>query len=325
MFKSNLDSFIAQGGTRIVSGYDPEDDQYYVTLRQIDNPSYDPEVEGSEEFLYGGLTLGYNVNAGVWQSRYTFYPDMYADQNGTMYSATYIDPVLSGNADVFFSHTNETDRNTFYGTYGQSLVKVVSNYNPSMSKVFNAISLEGAPSDVRWTATSVLTDVGTLGSVDETDFVSKEGSRYAPIRRDSSSNSTEHIIPIGRTTSNVQGFTINFVNRVNTLPLPIGGTVMLVGPGGVLQHIGSSVGGVLQPRTLSSIDSQRSINVNAISNEDINGEDLVLVLDQDQNGDPIRGHWAEITLTNNQATPIELYCVNTHFVQSNQDHSLGQQ
>jgi len=326
LFKSNLDSFLAQGGSRIVSGYDPEDDQYYVTLRQINNPSYDPEVEGSEEFLYGGLTLGYNVSAGVWQSRYTFYPDMYADQNGTMYSATYVDPVLSDDAEIFFSHTNETDYNTFYGTFGESLVKVVSNYNPSMSKVFNAISLEGAPSDARWTATSILTDTGALGSIDQTDFVSKEGSRYAPIRRDSSDNSTKHIIPIGEVASaDIGSGLISFVNRVNTLPLMAGSAVMEVDGSGNLTDIGTPIGGNNTPRTLASVAGTREIQLNAGTSVSLTGSNLVLVTDQDQNGDPIRGHWAEITLTNNQATLIELYCVNTHFVQSNQDHSLGQQ
>ena len=55
------------------------------------------------------------------------------------------------------------------------------------------------------------------------------------------------------------------------------------------------------------------------------GGDLVAVSEATINGDPIRGHWAEITLTNNQATPFELYCINTHIAKSTQDHSLGQQ
>ena len=325
MFKSNLDSFLAQGGSRIVSGYDPEDDQYYVTLRQIDNPSYDPEVEGSEEFLYGGLTLGYNVSAGVWQSRYTFYPDMYADQNSTMYSSFYVEG-SSNDSEIFHSHTNETDYNTFYGTFGESLIKVVSNYNPSMVKVFNALSLEGGPGDTSWTATSILTDTEALGSIDQGDFVTKEGSRYAPIRRDSSSNSTKHIIPIGEVVSvNIGSGLISFVNRVNTLPLMAGSAVMEVDGSGNLTDIGTPIGGNNTPRTLASVAGTREIQLNAGTSVSLTGSNLVLVTDQDQNGDPIRGHWAEITLTNNQATPIELYCVNTHFVQSNQDHSLGQQ
>jgi len=320
MFKSNLDAFTAEGGTRIVSGYDPEDNQYYVTLRQI------PDPNNVGQFLYGGLTLGYSVSAGVWQSRYTFYPDMYSDQNGTMYSAYYVqNPALANDAEVFHSHTNETDYNTFYGTFSPSTLKVVSNFNPSMVKVFNAISLENSGS-ARWAATSVVTDLGATGSVALNTFREYEGSDYASIRRDSSSNSTKHIIPIGQvTSSNIGTGEISFVNRVNTLPLMSGATVMQVDGLGNLTDIGTPLNSVLQPRTLSSVTAVREIQINSGTSVDLTGANLVLVTDQAQNGDPIRGHWAEITLTTNQATLFELYCVNTHFVQSKQDHSLGQQ
>jgi hypothetical protein len=242
-----------------------------------------------------------------------------------MYSSFYVEG-SSNDSEIFHSHTNETDYNTFYGTFGESLIKVVSNYNPSMVKVFNALSLEGGPGDTSWTATSILTDTEALGSIDQGDFVTKEGSRYAPIRRDSSSNSTKHIIPIGEVVSvNIGSGLISFVNRVNTLPLMAGSAVMEVDGSGNLTDIGTPIGGNNTPRTLASVAGTREIQLNAGTSVSLTGSNLVLVTDQDQNGDPIRGHWAEITLTNNQATPIELYCVNTHFVQSNQDHSLGQQ
>ena len=310
MFKSNLDSFIEEGGTRIVSGYDPEDNQYYVTLR--------------ETGAFTGLTLGYNISAGVWQSRYTFYPDMYSDQNGTMYSAYYTqNEAVSDDAEVFHHHTNETDYNTFYGLFNPSLVKVVSNFNPSMVKVFNAISTEGSGAQ-RWVASSVVTDLGSNGSIDIGDFQEKEGTRYATIRRDSSENSTKHIIPIGRVNGAAVNNPINIVNRVNTLSIPYGAEVKKVNLAtGALTDIGQGGATLL----FDNFNGVRSINLVGNPTFDVldTDDELVAVTNQDQNGDPIRGHWAEITLTTNQATPFELYCVNTHIVQSHQDHSLGQQ
>ena len=304
MFKTNLDSFTEEGGTRIVSGYDPEDNQYYVTLR--------------EAGAFTGFTLGYNISAGVWQSRYTFYPDMYADQNGTMYSAYYNNPVGDDNAEVFHHHTNETDYNTFYGSFGDSLVKVVSNSSPSMVKVFNSISLEG--NSANWTANPVATDLSSLAQSKQ--FVEKEGSYYSEFTRDT--NGTKHITGIGRVASlGSGGNRITFVNRVNRNPIPYGSNIRLISAG-AYDNIGSLEEDVTFVKFVDSYTIEVAGTINILLNGLVGG-DLVAISESTVNGDPVRGHWAEITLTNNQATPFELYCVNTHIVQSHQDHSLGQQ
>ena len=304
MFKSEYDNFNAQNGTRIVSGYDPEDNQYYVTLRPT----------GS----YNGFTLGYNISNNTWVSTYTFYPDMYADQNGTMYSGVYVDPTGDDNAIIFHSHDNETAYNTFYGAAAAaSRVGVVSNYNPSMVKVFNALSIE--TDSTNWTVTDVTTDLDTNArtfSLDE-----REGAMYTAIGGDESTNSTHHIIPIGRVSSHDSGSnSVTFTNRVNVLPLTPGATVMEI-DGSNLVNVGNGN----TARTFSGITSNRTIVLSGATTIDLDGKDLVLVTDQAQNGDPIRGRWAQITITNNQSTQFELFCVNTHFADSKQNHALGQQ
>lgn len=307
LFKTNIDLFEAQGGTRIVSGYDPEDNQYYVTLRQ----------SGS----FNGLTLGYNVSAGVWQSRYTFFPDMYADQNGTMYSAYYNDPANANNAELFFSHDNESAYNTFYGTFGDSVVKIASNSNPSMTKVFNAVSLEG--DSANWVANPIVTDLNSSGK--SLGFTEKEGSYYSFITRDL--NGTKHITGIGKVSSlDSANKKITFVNRVNRNPIPYGSSIRLVDTSnGEYDVIGTNTSDVTFRKFVDShtIEIEGS-NIDSSLSGLSTGE-LVAVSEATINGDPIRGHWAEITLTNNNAAAFELYCVNTHIAQSKQDHSLGQQ
>jgi len=304
LFKTNIDLFQAQGGTRIVSGYDPEDDQYYVTLRE----------SGS----FDGLTLGYNVSAGAWQSRYTFFPDMYADQNGTMYSAYYNDPANANNAELFFSHDNESAYNTFYGTFGDSVVKIASNSNPSMTKVFNAVSLEG--SSPNWVADPIVTDLNS--NAQSLGFVEKEGSYYSFITRDE--NGTKHITGVGRVASlGSDAATITFDNRVNRNPIPYGSNIRLI-----LNEAYSDIGTFATDVTFVRFVDAYTIEVAGTINIQLNGlvgGDLVAVSEATINGDPVRGHWAEITLTNNNADAFELYCVNTHVAQSDQDHSLGQQ
>ncbi len=302
LFKTNIDLFEAQGGTRIVSGYDPEDNQYYVTLRE----------SGS----FDGLTLGYNVSAGVWQSRYTFFPDMYADQNGTMYSAYYNDPASANNAELFFSHDNESDYNTFYGTFGNSVVKIASNSNPSMTKVFNAVSLEG--NSPNWVADPIVTDLNS--NAQSLGFIEKEGSYYSFITRDE--NGTKHITGVGRVAS-VNSFVsqITFVNKVNRNSIPYGSVIRLVS-GGAYTNLG---GGDIDVTFVRFVDAYTIEVDGAPTQSGIVDGDLVAISEAAINGDPVRGHWAEITLTNNNADAFELYCVNTHVAQSDQDHSLGQQ
>ena len=304
LLKTNIDLFEAQGGTRIVSGYDPEDNQYYVTLRE----------SGS----FGGLTLGYNVSAGVWQSRYTFFPDMYSDQNGTMYSAYYNDPANADNAELFFSHNNESAYNTFYGTFGDSVVKVASNSNPSMTKVFNAVSLEG--SSPNWVADPIVTDLNS--NAQSLGFVEKEGSYYSFITRDE--NGTKHITGVGRAASlGSSADTITFDNRVNRNPIPYGSNIRLI-LNGEYSDIGTFATDVTFVRFVDAYTIEVAGTINVQLNGLVGG-DIVAVSEATINGDPVRGHWAEITLTNNNADAFELYCVNTHVAQSDQDHSLGQQ
>jgi hypothetical protein len=300
LFKQAIDDY---DGNRIVSGYDPEDNMYFVTF--------------SDRGTYDGLTLGYNIGSKTWQSRYTFFPDMYADQNDTMYSAIYTPVEGDDNDQIFFSHTNEAERNTFYGEFGDSIVQVVSNNNPSMVKVFNAISLEGDSN--AWAADPIVTDLGS--NAQSFEFVEKEGAYYSFITRDE--NGTKHITGIGRVASLGSGAnTITFENRVNRNPIPYGSNIRLIS-GGAYDNIGPLEEDVTFVRFVDAYTIEVAGTINLLLNGLVGG-DLVAISESTINGDPIRGHWAEITLTNNQAAAFELYCVNTHFADSKQNHALGQ-
>ena len=305
LFKNEYDTFAAQGGTRMVSGFDPEDGVYYITLR----PSG----------TYNGLTLGYNISGGMWQSRYSFVPDMYSDQNGTMYSALYVDPE-DADAILFHSHTNETARNTFYGTSYPAVVRTVSNYNPSLPKVFNAISLEG--DSASWVADPVDTSLG--GSGQSKAFVEKEGSYYSEFTRDE--NGTKHMMGIGAAAS-VDGtaLTITFNNRVNRNPIPYGAAVRRFGDSVGIGSFGRDFRfqRFVDAYTIEGYFEEENTVINAnITFED---QSMMAISNASVDGDPLRGHWADITLTNNQTAPFELFCINTHFSPSDQNHSLGQQ
>ena len=307
LFRDELADFTAQGGTRIVSGYDPRYDHYYVTLRPTGT--------------FNGLTLGYArgiAQGGAWQSRYTFFPDMYSNQNDMMYSAVYRNPEGDDNATIFYSHDNAV-RNSFYGDdAAPSIVQVVSNNNPSMTKVFNAVSLEG--DSANWVADPIVTDLNS--SAQSLEFIEKEGSYYSFITRDE--NGTKHITGVGRVASLGSGAdTITFDNRVNRNPIPYGSAIRLIS-GTAYENIGSLNSEVTFVRFVDAYTIEVAGTINLLLGGLVGG-DLVAVSESTINGDPVRGHWAEITLTNNQTTAFELFCVNTHIANSKQNHASGQQ
>lgn len=280
---SFFEDFFKAGHAKYVSGYDPRISTYFIT-------GY-----GGSGADYSAETVGYDVARGVWQSKYSFTPDVYANQNNMLYSAKH----TSGN-DIFWRHDSAI-RNNFYGTAANSEVEMVSKISPSRVKVYNAVSYEG--DSALWDMSPVSTDLDqTSGTI--TSWSEKEGSYYASMPRDTSSNSASQNVYIGDlTTSNDVLFTSTV--RLNRLPIPIGVEVTING----------------QAVTISSI-SGNTLTL-AASNASVAGANLSISL-SDDNGDPIRGHYAKIKLTNSSNAKHELYCINTHITDSKSHHPLGQ-
>tara|TARA_R110000796_G_scaffold16436_1_gene51101 strand:- start:37 stop:600 length:564 start_codon:yes stop_codon:yes gene_type:complete len=187
------------------------------------------------------------------------------------------------------------------------MVEVVSKISPSRVKVYNALSYEG-DSDAWDMSAGVKTDLGqTSGTI--TSWSKKEGSYYASMPRDTSSNSTSQKMYVG--TLSVGALSPNTVLtstiRLNRLNIPMG-SVLKLGDG-VTEITVLSVSG--NTMTVSGSIPQAS------------GADHIIL--NDSNGDPMRGHWAKIKLTNSSNTKHELYCINTHVTDSKSHHPLGQQ
>lgn len=287
---SAFEDFFKAGYTKYVSGYDPRINTYFITGKN-----------GST-----GETIGYDVNRGVWQSKYSFLPDIYASQDNMLYSALY-----NTNGNAFYRHDDNsatpTNRNTFHeASVEDSIVEVVSKVSPSRVKVYNALSYEGDSAD--WDMnTGVKTDLGqTSGAI--TSWSEKEGSYYASMPRDTSSNSTSQKMYVGTLsyTSAESNTILTSTIRLNRLNIPLGVELSL--PNGTLINVISVSGNTM---TVSGIVPQA------------NGQDHIIL--NDSNGDPMRGHWAKIKLTNSSNTKHELYCINTHVTDSKSHHPLGQQ
>lgn len=297
---SFFEGFFSNGHTKYVSGYDPRDNTYYLTGLNGNDNEY--------------KTIGYDAARGVWQSRYSFQPDVYSNQNNMLYSAKY----ASGN-NIFWKHEN-TAYNTFYGTAYPSTVQVVSKLSPSNVKVFNAISYEG-DLGANWDMSPMETDLGqTSGTI--TSFTEdREGSYYAAIPRDTSSNSTSQYLFIGVAGSVSSGSsTVPLTSSVRINRLPANAINLKVFYKDASGNF--SVDG-LGNRTLSAYTSTSlTLNLAPIAGDAT--DKALYVKAHNDNGDVMRGHYAKIKLTNNSNTKHELYCINTHITDSKSHHPLGQ-
>lgn len=311
---------------RIVSGYDPENHIYYVTLRERNTTdTATAPVDDS------AVTLGYDVRRGKWQGIYTFYPDDYSHLNNSMYSFKYDDqPDLSGPSGplqqdhIMHKHSPSAIKNRFYGnTADDSIVEIVSKYNPSSIKVFDSISIEG---DDAWSAqvTTPLNQDTGVGNMADSSFKQKEGYWYRDIAGDTSSNSTSQLLAIG-TVSSVSGTDITITGGLSRVRVPIGGTIQFVDASSTSALANSNSDGSGDV-TVSSVNYDTGVITAsaAVNTSIVSGDDVVIVLNSSLNGDRIRGPYAKIKLTLNKSTASELYSVNVNFTNSSLNHALGQ-
>jgi len=311
-FETQMDSLasIAEGG-RIVSGFDPQENMYYVTFEGVG-------------------TTGYSLPRKKWISRYSFTPSNYASIDNSMISGfrkATVDPSVNY---LFHKHSAGSSRNNFYGQGYASKVKVVSKISPSEVKVFNALSYEG--SDDSWLIDgSVTTDLGqesVAANTSATQFSKKEGAYYRSMPRVANGGTSQYLLlgTIADYTANV----VTVENKLSRIPLPPVGTQITIG----------SLGG--NPLETEYLDGIFNVTVTAYDLENntvtLSGpfgnwqlhpqygvKQIYLVLSAGANGDSIRGHWAVIPLTNGQSTAKELYCINTHISKSKTHHVLGQE
>ena len=301
----------------------------------------DLSSEGSDLFIpyneeYGEfVTLSYNANGSFWQSKNSYYPDVYANQDNKMYTAKYVidsailPPLTDGNALMFHRHEDlktEGDtvlnRCTFYNqSTSESFIEVVSNINPSGVKVYDALSYEGNSAAFKASVESFLGNKKGMTNVSRLDFVNKEGSYYSAIGGDISENSTNHIRPLGY----VVGVEENQI-IINDAPAgAIQGSVLkTVSNIGVLSNIGvipeeeiTIEGG------METVANGVSINVSGEIDESIVGSTVVMELPRERDGDSIRGHYAKIKLSTEEGQNVgkyELFCVNAHVTPSDLHH-----
>lgn len=121
------------------------------------------------------MTIAFSTKSLDWKTEYSFEPFGYNATRDTMISfkRSYAESGV---------HTHDTNAlyNTFYGTNYPSKLSVISNEDPSATKIYEAFSLEGNKGD--WSATFT-TDTGERQSsfLPTGGLTEREGKHYAEV------------------------------------------------------------------------------------------------------------------------------------------------
>ena len=258
-----------------------------------------------------GFTVAYDTENRVWNTRYSYSPEKIASLDDTLYTFK---------AGTMYVHDDTSNRSTYYGVAGGTVVEVISNNNPSMVKSYESLSLEGTDA---WATVITNTDQST--SILTTDYSEREREFFAYVPRDTSANvgtttitslsgSSEVFVLGNVATSGVSGSTITFTTPVGDVPFPIGGTLYKVS-GATLVTLGV---------TVTAISANKQITASGAIAGVSDGNTIVVLANAGVEGDQLRDYYARINLTNTDTSEIELYAVNAVFAQSNLHNQQGQ-
>ena len=274
---------------------------------------------------YVGFTMSYNSAGRFWQSRNSFYPDVYANQDNSMYTVKYVNDDTFTDLPIGFpllmhkhsDNDEENNRCQFYNqNTSQSFIEVVSNTQPSTSKVYDAVSQEVTNGLMNC---SIESSDGSRSIIGVQKFSEREGTFYAQVGRDISPNSTSHIRLLGLVSETVQ-IDGDFFLRLSDFPNGImEGAELRYFVDGILQNIGSGDTIVTVGNSVLS-DPQGPLVKISGNTVPLAGQAVVMDLPKDLNGDSVRGHFTKIKMSSTNNNKYELFCVNAHYTPSNLNH-----
>ena len=261
------------------------------------------------------FTIAYDIRANYWSTRYSYIPEQIVSLSDSLFT-------IKGG--IIYEHTPAVARNTFYGTAAPSIVEVVANFNPSMVKVYEAISLEG--NSGAWSCT--MNNASQTSSIASTIWQEKEGFYYAPIHQDSTQSpattSTANITSVDGTSqffalgvvNSAAGSVINFKNAINNMSFPVGTTTALYKvSGAALVPLGYRA---------DSRSGESQITCNATATGVAQNDTVVVVASSSIEGDALRDYFLQVTLSNSLTTAHELYAINLIYAKSNLHNQQGQ-
>lgn len=290
--------------------------QSEATVTLTASPDSSGTISGTSETL-PAFTIAYDIRSTWWSTRYSYIAEEIISLSDRLY--TFKDGLI-------YEHNPDAPKNTFYGTAGDTVIEVVSNFNPSMVKAYEAVSLEGNNSS--WSCVIDTTD--QTSTIASSIWQNKEGFYYAPIHRDSSNNitytATANVTSVSGTSelfslgvvASVSTSVITFKNAINNMSFPLGNTTAL--------FLLNSASNRLEPLNLyaSSISGEKALTCSGTVSGVSADDEIVLVANSAIEGDNIRDYYLKARFSNSSTTPHELYAVNFIYSKSNLHNQQGQ-
>jgi hypothetical protein len=284
------------GTYKVIGGADPQHGEYLVTY---------VNVSGGNSSIRD--TIAYDMDDKVWNTRYSFIPEAYELMDNYMYT------FASGS---MYRHTDAADRNSYYGSYTNSIISVISALNNSMVKAINAISVEGSVAPYLTLVSSTTQSTRNIGS---SEYSLREGNYYVDVPRNQSSSSTAnyHAIGVVSATGVTGGnLRLTFSSSINNMQFQSSGTTFItVTTGGVTGSTTYTSATRISDTVLELNGSGTAISVGVI---------FVNVSNASVDGDQMRSSYFLIKMDFDESTPIEIYSINTHFAESKLHNNLGQ-
>ena len=142
-------------------------------------------------------TIAFSAKSLDWKTRYSFTPLAYAKSNNKFVSFTKPDDSPPDASGVHL-HDSSQQYNTFYDVNHKSSISIVTNNDPSATKIFEAFSVEGSKGD--WSA-EFRTSTGEeqYSSFPANTMIEKEGKHYIDIPKNTL-NKSMMLTYVGETT-----------------------------------------------------------------------------------------------------------------------------
>jgi hypothetical protein len=128
--------------------------------------------------MSGSNTIAFSTKTMNWTTEYSFSPDRFA------YVGNQLVSFPRGTSNLAWLHDKNPKYNTFYGNLYPSELQVVTNEDPSATKIYEAFSLEATVGD--WSAQfNTRTGAPQTSGFSSGSLVEKEGKHYIDIPKNS--------------------------------------------------------------------------------------------------------------------------------------------